>query len=133
MAYRPHANSSSNNSNSTSLVKAGNQAAQTQAYHIGSQVWIPERSQQLGPDGKPRPARWVKGTVVAVQTDPAGTAVVEVETEEGAKHTMPAVECPLQNERDDTVDDLVRSDFLHEPGYAVCMSCQNREACQSDR
>jgi myosin-5 len=27
-----------------------------------------------------------------------------------------ASQCCLQNERDDTVDDLVRSDFLHEPG-----------------
>ena len=26
---------------------------------------------------------------------------------------------PPQNERDDTVDDLVKSDFLHEPGCAV--------------
>lgn len=25
----------------------------------------------------------------------------------------------LQNERDDTVDDLVKSDFLHEPGWAL--------------
>lgn len=29
------------------------------------------------------------------------------------RHPMPLM---LQNERDDTVDDLVKSDFLHEPG-----------------
>ena len=32
--------------------------------------------------------------------------------------SLPSSECPLQNETDDTVDDLVKSDYLHEPGYA---------------
>ncbi|KAK9829628.1 hypothetical protein WJX72_006968 [[Myrmecia] bisecta] len=40
-----------------------------------------------------------------------------VETEEGSEYKgLKAADCPLQNERDDTVDDLVKSDFLHEPG-----------------
>lgn len=33
------------------------------------------------------------------------------------------VYCLFQNERDDTVDDLVKSDFLHEPGYAQLLCC----------
>lgn len=40
----------------------------------------------------------------------------QVQTEEGTTITLPPLDCPLQNERDDTVDDLVKSDFLHEPG-----------------
>jgi myosin-5 len=43
-------------------------------------------------------------------------AVLSVRTEDGALIETQASECCLQNERDDTVDDLVRSDFLHEPG-----------------
>lgn len=38
-------------------------------------------------------------------------------TADGAALRLPAGECCLQNERDDTVDDLVKSDFLHEPGW----------------
>jgi len=43
-------------------------------------------------------------------------AVLSVRTEGGALIETQASECCLQNERDDAVDDLVRSDFLHEPG-----------------
>jgi myosin V len=43
-------------------------------------------------------------------------AILSVRTEDGALVEAQASECCLQNERDDTVDDLVRSDFLHEPG-----------------
>lgn len=43
-------------------------------------------------------------------------AVLSVQTEDGGLIEAQASECCLQNERDDTVDDLVRSDFLHEPG-----------------
>lgn len=42
---------------------------------------------------------------------------VQVQTEEGIIITLPPLDCPLQNERDDVVDDLVKSDFLHEPGW----------------
>lgn len=45
-----------------------------------------------------------------------GPAQLTVRTEDGTVVTIAASECCLQNERDDTVDDLVRSDFLHEPG-----------------
>ena len=47
----------------------------------------------------------------------AGEVVLEVQTDLGTQILRPS-ECPLQNERDDTVDDLVKSDFLHEPGYS---------------
>ena len=47
---------------------------------------------------------------------PSGSPLIEVQTEEGARLSVAALECPPQNERDDTVDDLVKSDFLHEPG-----------------
>jgi len=45
--------------------------------------------------------------------------MLDVRFEKVGLVTIKASECFLQNERDDTVDDLVRSDFLHEPGY-VC-------------
>jgi myosin V len=41
---------------------------------------------------------------------------LSVLTEDSAICQATASECYLQNERDDTVDDLVRSDHLHEPG-----------------
>ena len=45
-----------------------------------------------------------------------GDSILKVQTEDGTSIEAAASECCLQNERDDTVDDLVRSDFLHEPG-----------------
>ena len=86
-----------------------------QAHHIGSLVWAPERT---GTDaqGNKRAAGWVKGRVIAERKDAAGEVVLEVQTDLGTQTLRPP-ECPLQNERDDTVDDLVKSDFLHEPGY----------------
>lgn len=39
-----------------------------------------------------------------------------VRLQDGSALQLPASGCHLQNERDDTLDDLVRSDFLHEPG-----------------
>lgn len=45
--------------------------------------------------------------------------VLEVKFEDDNVVSMKASDCFLQNERDDTLDDLVRSDFLHEPGYVV--------------
>ena len=41
---------------------------------------------------------------------------VQIQKEDGSTVALSSAECPLQNERDDTVDDLVKSDFLHEPG-----------------
>ena len=82
---------------------------------MGSLVWAPERviTDALG---HKRTAGWVKGRVVAEKKDAAGESILEVETEKGQRQTLKPSECPLQNERDDTVDDLVKSDFLHEPG-----------------
>lgn len=99
-----------------SLVKASKQTAQTAAYHAGAQVWVPVKGP---PDalGRKGAARWVKGRVTVVSTEKNGTSLVEVLTEENQVLTLKAADCPLQNERDDTVDDLVKSDFLHEPGY----------------
>ena len=100
-----------------SLAQASRQTAQTAAYHIGAQVWVPVK----GPAdafGRKGAARWVKGSVTAVSTEKNGTSLVEVQTEENHNLALKASDCPLQNERDDTVDDLVKSDFLHEPGCA---------------
>lgn len=46
----------------------------------------------------------------------ADAVMLDVLFEDGSKCQLRAFECFLQNEKDDTVDDLVRSDFLHEPG-----------------
>lgn len=89
--------------------------AESQAYHIGSLVWVPERGPEQGL-GKQKVLRWVKGQVAAVGRNGAGETVLSVQTEEGALREHRPEDLPLQNERDDTVDDLVKSDFLHEPG-----------------
>lgn len=89
-------------------------AAPTQAHHVGSLVWAPERNVIDG-QGRKKAAGWVKGRVVAERKIASGDVVLDVQTESGTLSLTPA-ECPLQNERDDTVDDLVKSDFLHEPG-----------------
>jgi hypothetical protein len=106
-----------------SLVKASTQTAQTAAYHVGAQVWVPVKgpADALGRKGA---ARWVRGRVTAVSTEKNGISLVEVQTEENHTLTLKAADCPLQNERDDTVDDLVKSDFLHEPGYAHAATCR---------
>lgn len=89
--------------------------SESQAYQIGSQVWVPEKGldQALG---KQRVLRWVKGVVESSAKDAGDKTVLTVRTEEGAVREHKPDELPLQNERDDTVDDLVKSDFLHEPG-----------------
>jgi len=88
------------------------------AHHVGSLVWVPEK----GVDGtlfrSKKVARWVRGRVAALRPGADGQPGLEVVTEEGATHVLAPADAPLQNERDDTVDDLVKSDFLHEPGYA---------------
>ena len=77
-------------------------------------MWAPERT-EVDARGNKKTAGWVKGRVVAERKDAAGNLELEVRTDAGKQLLKPA-ECPLQNERDDTVDDLVKSDFLHEPG-----------------
>ncbi|KAK9796643.1 hypothetical protein WJX73_007169 [Symbiochloris irregularis] len=94
--------------------KLQSRASLSSAYHPGCPVWVPEKAQ--GPDGNLKAARWLKGKVVSLVRGPDGTGLLEVQTEEGTTVTLAPLECPLQNERDDTVDDLVKSDFLHEPG-----------------
>ena len=94
----------------------GGAAMTSNAHHVGSLVWVPEK----GVDGtlfrSKKVARWVRGRVAALRPAADGQPQLEVVTEEGAAHMLPPGEAPLQNERDDTVDDLVKSDFLHEPG-----------------
>jgi hypothetical protein len=86
------------------------------AYHPGTLVWVGEKAIMDGPAHLKKAARWVKGRVDSVaKTGPDGVTLV-VTTEEGATRNLTPAECPLQNPRDDTVDDLVKSDFLHEPG-----------------
>lgn len=51
-----------------------------------------------------------------VNNDGSGDLSLAVKTDEGQLLQVSAKDCCLQNERDDTVDDLVKSDFLHEPG-----------------
>ena len=87
----------------------------SQAYHVGCNVWVPETGPDTGP-ARQKVVRWVKGQVTGSVADPTGAFVVSVRTEEGHERKLRASELPLQNERDDTVDDLVKSDFLHEPG-----------------
>ncbi|BDA45618.1 Myosin-17 [Coccomyxa sp. Obi] len=88
--------------------------APIQAHHVGSLVWVPERN-AVDAQGQKKAAGWVKGRVVAEKKNKAGETLLDVQTDAGIQTLTPA-ECPLQNERDDTVDDLVKSDFLHEPG-----------------
>jgi hypothetical protein len=102
----------------------------TQAHHVGSLVWAPERS-GVDAQGNKKTAGWVKGRVVAERRDAAGSVVLEVQTDTGKQLLKPA-ECPLQNERDDTVDDLVKSDFLHEPGCcSLTMTAGVTPACDA--
>ncbi|PSC74954.1 Myosin-J heavy chain isoform A [Micractinium conductrix] len=91
-------------------------------YHPGSQVWVPvveaaAGSQLTNGAAKKKVAHWRRGVVEAVHKQPDGEPLLDVRTEEGQQvDGLPASDCFLQNERDDTVDDLVKSDFLHEPG-----------------
>ena len=62
------------------------------------------------------PASRSTAAAQAIAKQPSGDAELAVRTEGGTALRLPASECCLANERDDTVDDLVRSDFLHEPG-----------------
>ena len=103
-----------------SLARVGKQSASTAAYHVGAQVWVPVKGAQ-DLTGKRGAGRWVKGRVTSISTDRNGINIIEVQTEEMQELALKASDCPLQNDRDDTVDDLVKSDFLHEPGCEFCV------------
>lgn len=93
-----------------------------QAYHVGCNVWVPETSPEPGNLSRQKVVRWVKGQVCGSDLDSTGNIILAVRTEEGAERIFKPTDLPLQNERDDTVDDLVKSDFLHEPGSVSCLS-----------
>lgn len=67
--------------------------------------------------------RWAPGRVKAIHTvldDPDSPQLdIEVDDTLEVLTGLHISDCPLRNERDDTVDDLVKSDFLHEPGYST--------------
>jgi myosin-5 len=65
---------------------------------------------------RPRPAQLPPPSQAVEAASAASPLVLSTRTDDGALVRVPAAQCCLQNERDDTVDDLVRSDFLHEPG-----------------
>ncbi|KAI3425379.1 hypothetical protein D9Q98_009143 [Chlorella vulgaris] len=90
-------------------------------YHPGSQVWVPvvETVSGATADGtnKRQVTHWRRAVVQGVHKQPSGEPLLDVVTEDEQEMAgLPAGSCCLQNERDDTVDDLVKSDFLHEPG-----------------
>ena len=104
--------------------------SQGSACHVGSAVWVAEGTGSASeggpavPSSRKKPGRWLKGTVVAVggggaaASSSSSSRTLTVETEDGRTLAgVPESDCPLQNSRDDTLDDLVRADFLHEPGY----------------
>jgi hypothetical protein len=90
-------------------------------------VWVPV---QQGKDavasvpvlygGSRRPVSgWVKGSVTRVREEgrKGDEVLLDIQTEEGRVLSgLSPDSCPLQNERDDAVEDLTASDFLHEPG-----------------
>ncbi len=92
-------------------------SSSTAAHHVGAPVWVADggdhdRAGSAISAARPnRAARWVRGTVAALQ----GPDLV-VEVEDGRRLVVPPEACPLQNTRDDALDDLTRADFLHEPG-----------------
>ena len=110
-----------------SLARVGKQSASTAAYHVGAQVWVPVKGAQ-DLTGKRGAGRWVKGRVISISTDRNGINIIEVQTEEMQELALKASDCPLQNDRDDTVDDLVKSDFLHEPGCEICVASASHGA-----
>lgn len=104
-------------------------------FHPGSLVWaLPDasakgiqkdtnkgksytRSEDCRKDGF-----WRRGVVESVSGDGNDPVAVLVKFENGEISMVKAAECFLQNDRDDNVDDLVRSDFLHEPGCVISLS-----------
>jgi hypothetical protein len=55
----------------------------------------------------------MRAMVTGVQDD---GRTVAVRAEAGWMAEVAADDCHVQNERDDTLDDLVKSDYLHEAG-----------------
>lgn len=86
-------------------------AAQSQAFLQGTAVWVPSQNDQ----GKVS-STWTRGVVEGVRRGTDDEVMLSIILENGETKQYRAAECFLQNEKDDTVDDLVRSDFLHEPG-----------------
>ena len=81
--------------------------AQSQAFLAGTPVWAP------CPQNK---STWLRGVVEGVSRGADESVMLCVKLEDGELSKQRASDCFLQNEKDDTVDDLVHSDFLHEPG-----------------
>lgn len=94
-----------------------------QAYHTGCRVWVPtEELKGSGAKamvlyGRQGLSGWVEGYVTKVVEGADGSGSLDVQAEDGRLLTgLSAGSCPLQNEQNDIVEDLVDSDFLHEPG-----------------
>jgi myosin-5 len=81
--------------------------AQSQAFLPGTPVWAP------CPQNK---STWLRGIVEGVSRGADESVTLSIKLEDGEISKQRASDCFLQNEKDDTVDDLVHSDFLHEPG-----------------
>lgn len=90
-------------------------AAQSQAFLKGTAVWVPSESAGQTKSSKAN-STWIRGVVEGVTRGTDDEVVLNIILEDGKPGQCKAAECFLQNEKDDTVDDLVRSDFLHEPG-----------------
>lgn len=58
--------------------------------------------------------RWARATVMGLKDD---GCLVLVKADAGWESELPAVDCHVQNDRDDALDDLVKSDYLHEAGW----------------
>lgn len=84
------------------------------AHQVGSEVWVPNSLQPGGKGG----SGWARGRVTQLLTAVSGEAIglMRVSMEEGWESKVQASDCYLVNERDDTLDDLVKSDYLHEAG-----------------
>jgi myosin-5 len=79
-------------------------------------VWVADGPPKTTPAGRTAPTTWLQATVTAVE-GPPGDRLLTVATGDGRELArVRAADCPLQNARDDALDDLVRADFLHEPG-----------------
>ncbi|KAL6770143.1 hypothetical protein ACKKBG_A33770 [Auxenochlorella protothecoides x Auxenochlorella symbiontica] len=90
----------------------------SQVYPQGTAVWAPRVEVLLSAaaDGsRKRVTHWLAGIVQAAERK--GDAVdLKVRLTSGDVVQITATSVHLQNERDDVIDDLVKSDFLHEPG-----------------
>jgi hypothetical protein len=95
------------------------------AYHAGCRVWVPavEKKGHVPKTpvlyGNQGVSGWVEGQVTRVVELGDGDGLLDVQAEDGRllKGLKPNA-CLLQNDSSDIVEDLVDSDFLHEPGSA---------------